>query len=397
MSIHSVPHLTISEETLPTIAALGEMLPGGFFLYHAFGDQELIGFNSKMVSLYGCENDEDFKALVHNSFKGIVHPEDYEATERSIRHQIETGDDRLDHVVYRYIRKDGSVGMMDDYGRFAHSDAAGDVYYVFVQDISQQYQERLQNEWLEEQRRRDLIQKLTGSESTYIVNPETDGYTVVGQNDYLQENYPAEETFTASITRYIEKDVDERDRAKAKAEMVSSRVAEKLSAEGDYAFRYRDISTGVPRWYEMRAARLSKTEILYGFSDVDDQAARQILYEKFKDNYFGLYYVNLHTGEAKILRTGHLDLTGPVGSKVPYPKLMRRIAGASQGEAAKFMNQVADVDYLKKSFATEDVSYYTYQSYLFEGERWISVTGRVLQRDTDGTPEIFAIGFSLMD
>ena len=75
-------NLKISEETIPVISQLGELLPGGFCIYHALGAQELIGFNSKMVQLFGCETDEEFKALVGNSFKGIVHPDEYDETER---------------------------------------------------------------------------------------------------------------------------------------------------------------------------------------------------------------------------------------------------------------------------------------------------------------------------
>ena len=138
--------LEINNETLPVISSLGEVLPGGFFMYHAYGTQELIGFNSKMVQLFGCKTDEEFRTLVGNSFKGIVHPDEYEEIESNIRRQITENADRMDHVKYRFIRKDGSVGMMDDFGHFVHSKTLGDIYYVFVQDISKQYEESVRKE-----------------------------------------------------------------------------------------------------------------------------------------------------------------------------------------------------------------------------------------------------------
>lgn len=69
--------LVINETTLPVISQLAERVPGGFFIYHADGDQELIYFNSHLPSIFGCADAEEFMALTGNSFKGIVHPDDY--------------------------------------------------------------------------------------------------------------------------------------------------------------------------------------------------------------------------------------------------------------------------------------------------------------------------------
>lgn len=68
--------LEINENTISVISNLADNLPGGFFLYHADGDEELIYFNKKVPGLYGCENGEEFVRYVGNSFRGMVHPED---------------------------------------------------------------------------------------------------------------------------------------------------------------------------------------------------------------------------------------------------------------------------------------------------------------------------------
>ena len=389
--------LEINSNTLPVISGFSELLPGGFFIYHAFGTQELISFNSKMVRLFGCKTDDEFRALVGNSFKGIVHPDDYEKVEASIRGQIVENADRMDHVKYRFIRKDGSVGMMDDYGHFSQSGAFGDIYYVFVQDISKQYEEGLEKERIAEQRRNDLIATLTGSESTYIGYPETDRFIILSQNEHLKMNYTADETFTESIARYIAEDVYEPDRKAAREKIVLGKIAGYLEKEDEFSFRFRDISGGVPRWFEMKAARLSETEILYSFSDIDAAVTAETIYEKLKENYFGLYYINLDNGLAKIIRSGHPELTGEVGSECGYTDLIRNIASASKDDAVDFLRKISGIDYLKERFKTDDLAYYYYQSHLFEGERWISVTGNVLRRKADGTPELFGLGFSLMD
>ena len=390
-------NLKINDETLPVLSSLSEIIPGGFFIYHAHGTQELISFNSKMAQLFGCDTDDEFRTLVGNSFKGIVHPDDYEAVETSIRRQIVDSSDRMDHVKYRFIRKDGSVGMMDDYGHFDHSDTLGDIYYVFVQDVSAQYEAELEKQRLARQQRNELIAALTGSVSTYIGYPDTDRFTILAQNEHLKVNYAADETFTDSITRYIENDVYAPDRSRAAQEISLSKIASYLQTATEFTFRFRDISSGVPRWYEMKAARLSSTEVLYSFSDIDDALTAEIVYEKLKDNYFGLYCIDLGTGHAKVIRTGHPELTGEVGTVRNYTELIRDIAAASKDDAMDFMHRISSTDYLKERFQTDDLAYFYYQSHLFEGKRWISVTGNVLKRKADGTPELLGLGFSLMD
>ena len=397
MNENIMVNLKIDEETLPLISRLGELLPGGFFVYHAFGTQELICFNSKMVQLFGCETDDEFRALVGNSFKGIVHFEEYGRVESSIRRQISDSADQMDHVTYRFIRRDGSIGMMDDYGHFSHSETLGDIYYVFVQDISMQYEEDLEKERIARQQRRELISLLTGSESTYIVYPDTDRFMILGQNQYLKDHYSADESFTQSLTRYIETDVYEPDRALAKANFALDRIAARLNDEKQLSFRFRDISSGTPRWYELQAARLSNQEILCSFTDVDEAVTSETVYEKLKENYFGLYCIDLDSGLSKIIRSGHPELTGEVGTSTEYRQVIQAIASASKGETVEFLHKISSMDYLKERFREDDVAYYYYPSHIFEENRWISVTGRVLQRKANGTPELFGLGFSLMD
>jgi len=43
----------------------------------------------------------------------------------------------MDHLVYRIIRKDGQVSLIDDYGHLVRDDNNGDIFYVFVADITE--------------------------------------------------------------------------------------------------------------------------------------------------------------------------------------------------------------------------------------------------------------------
>ncbi len=120
-----------------------ESMPGGFFVYHADGDEELIYANEALFRIFGCDTMEEFKELTGYTFKGIVHPDDLEMAEESIWRQIDSSSDDLDYLEYRIIRKDGSVRWVEDYGHFAHTDHYGDVFYVFIDDATERMTERM--------------------------------------------------------------------------------------------------------------------------------------------------------------------------------------------------------------------------------------------------------------
>ncbi|MDO4961943.1 MAG: response regulator [Eubacteriales bacterium] len=134
-------NLAINSQTLPVIESLAEGIPGGFFIYHADGDEEFIYVNSRMRQMCGCSSEKEFKALTGNSFKGFVYPEDLDATEESIWDQIRHSDKTRglhDHVKYRIRTKDGSIRYIDDYGHLTHTEEYGDVFYVFIADITEE-------------------------------------------------------------------------------------------------------------------------------------------------------------------------------------------------------------------------------------------------------------------
>lgn len=131
--------LDLNEQTLPAIEQITDGMPGGFFIYHADGNEELIYANRSMVSIFGCDSMEDFIAYIGGSFRGLVHPEDLEQVEKSIHSQVSMSSKGLDYVEYRVTRKDGVIRWIRDYGRFVHTDLYGDVFYVFVEDATERH------------------------------------------------------------------------------------------------------------------------------------------------------------------------------------------------------------------------------------------------------------------
>ncbi len=131
--------LILNDETLPVIEQISDQIPGGFFIYHADGDEELIYVNNGMLEIFGCADEEELRGLTGNSFKGIVHPDDLHRVEESIVSQIAVNTNDRDYVEYRIIRKDGSIRYIEDYGHFVHTEQYGDIYYVFINDATEKH------------------------------------------------------------------------------------------------------------------------------------------------------------------------------------------------------------------------------------------------------------------
>ena len=126
-------------QLLSSIEKFAEGLPGGFFIYKAYDDEELIYANSMMVEIFGCKDLDDFREYVGNSFRGIVYPDDYILTNHSINIQVKTDKVNYDHVLYRIKRKDGQIRWLNDYGWLTELEGYGKVFYVFVSDETDSY------------------------------------------------------------------------------------------------------------------------------------------------------------------------------------------------------------------------------------------------------------------
>ena len=138
-----VDSFSLTKYTMPIIQQMAEVIPGGFFIYREDDVRELLFYNRKVLDIYGCHKKEEFLNLTGGTFQGMVHPDDFYSIQASIDAQIDSEDSNgMDHVIYRIIRKDGEIRWVDDYGHFSHSDDYGDIYYVFINDITETYEKR---------------------------------------------------------------------------------------------------------------------------------------------------------------------------------------------------------------------------------------------------------------
>lgn len=133
----------LDEQALQSIYWMGELMPGGVFLYRADDAQELIYANQATLRIFGCEDLEEFKALTGNSFRGLVHPDDFDEIQSSIDAQIADADNgSTDFVEYRIVRRDGEIRWISDYGRLLTMPGYGEVYIVFITDATERVRER---------------------------------------------------------------------------------------------------------------------------------------------------------------------------------------------------------------------------------------------------------------
>ena len=167
-------HIPMSEDMLMAANEVAEGIPGGFFSYHADGDLELISFNTELIRMYGCETAEELREYVGNSFKGIVYPDDFERVQSSIERQI-TVDNTIDYVEYRIKAKDGTIKYVKDYGRFVKTKNYGDIFYVFLNDITIEERARAEAESeiirkIELQRTANLASNANRAKSIFMYN-----------------------------------------------------------------------------------------------------------------------------------------------------------------------------------------------------------------------------------
>ena len=231
----------LNEQSIPVVQEIGKHMPGGFFIYKAAPPEELIYVNEAVISIFGCDSLEDFKALTGYTFKGMLHPEDYEKVSDTIMQQIEQNTDQMDCVEYRIIRKDGAVRWVDDYGHFTKTDAYGGIYYVFISDITEK-KERMESD--RKNLRRELDNMITAMasdyRSVYHVDLDADD-AVCYRADPDDPEQPAEGVhfaFHAHFSDYCARHVDEKYRDSFMHFVDPENIRQALATENIIACRY---------------------------------------------------------------------------------------------------------------------------------------------------------------
>lgn len=121
-----------------TISQMLSQMSEGFFVYCADAQEEIMYANPKVLKIFGCDSVEEFKTYVHNSFAGMVYPDDLKRVEWEISEQIAHSDKKMDYICYRIKAKDGSLRWIEDCGHLEDPQGGpgGKLFYVFIADIT---------------------------------------------------------------------------------------------------------------------------------------------------------------------------------------------------------------------------------------------------------------------
>lgn len=117
-----------------SLKSVAENLPVCFLVYQADADGKILVVSDSLLRLCECQSYQEFLDYTGGTFRGLVHPDDVEEAEKSIRAQISSNRHGLDEVDYRILTKNGKTVHIHDLGRLVRNTRKGDVFYVVVYD-----------------------------------------------------------------------------------------------------------------------------------------------------------------------------------------------------------------------------------------------------------------------
>lgn len=281
-------------------------MPGGFFIYHADDNEEIIYANKAILRIFQCDTLEEFQELTGNSFKGLVHPDDLEMVEESIKKQIASSQYDLDYIEYRIICKDGSIRWIEDYGHFIHNDSVGDIFYVFAGDATEKRKRMLSEKTKNEQKLQSLMKaydherKLINQEHLQrmevieglSVNYDSILYADLDRDKILPYRLSSRTKqqfsqrfqvrfFSWYVTDYVNVWVHPEDRAMVSKVTDPAYIRRKLSENKTYYINYRVISGEKIQYLQLRLVNVGSSQdhisqIVMGYRRVDEEIRREM-------------------------------------------------------------------------------------------------------------------------
>ncbi len=284
-------------------------IPGGFLIYRAIGEEEIIYANEALMKIFKCSNLQEFRELTGNSFKGVVLNDDLDVVEESIRMQIENNTDNLDYVEYRIRRKDGVIRWVEDYGHFIHSDSVGDIFYVFITDVTEEKERRLAEtaaivkekelkiKNLTEQydkernvirqenlRRMEVIEGLSVNYDSIlyidlISNKLLPYRASARMKDDLEAIYQPRD-YRKYIARYIDTWVYHEDRELVREATSIKGIKKKISLSKTYFINYRIVENGAIVHMQLRVVNVgsekSISQVVIGIRNIEEEINRDL-------------------------------------------------------------------------------------------------------------------------
>ena len=268
----------LTENTLSIIEEIGGHMPGGFFIYKAKEPEELIYVNKPVFDIFGCADQDEFRALTGFTFRGMVHPEDYDRISVSIAQQIDESEDHMDYAEYRITRKDGKIRWVDDYGHFCETEAYGGIYVVFISDITEKREQRE----IDKATRDAVISTLTNSYNTVwlisdVITEESTLYHTDLEEIHAEaiRNALSHAKYSDTKTEYVSTMVAEEDQERMQEQIGLPYILKQFETKDQFSVSFvRELESGA-RHYRIDLGKVflpgGRTGVMMGFKDVDDE------------------------------------------------------------------------------------------------------------------------------
>ncbi|MBD5131014.1 MAG: response regulator [Clostridiales bacterium] len=296
-------------ENVRQIISFIDEIPGGFLIYRNDEAQTLVYANKALMDIFKCKSLDEFRKLTGNSFRGIVHPDDYARVAESINKQIFTGDDNLDYVEYRIVRKDGIVRLVEDYGHYIKSKASGEFYYVFISDATEKLTRRLSETAQKDQQLRELNEELTFIKSEQLrrleiiealsINYDSILYADLNANTvlayrlserlvYMFDKLEEAQPLDAYVEKYVKRWVHPEDRKRVKEFTSVEHIRKALAEKDTYYVNYRCIKDGVVQYIQLRMVNVNikkdVPQVVMGYRNIDKELLQQIEQRKILED-----------------------------------------------------------------------------------------------------------------
>ncbi len=278
-------HFEMNEDTLPVVEEIGRHIPGGFLIHKANGDKDILYANQAVIDIFGCESEEEFRALTGYTFKGMVLPDDYGYVADDMEKQERLGEDSTDYITYRIVRKDGEIRWVDDHSHYTETKFYGGIYYVFISDITEK---RTAME-TDLEVRNAVIKALGESYHTMwlITDVEHESFSLY-RGDTSTESPHAnqiksalgEMKYSQAKDFYINTTVAPSDRARLHDELTMENLVKRLEEKPQFNVNYlRTMDDGSERFFRIEFAKVSmpngRMGVVCSFKDIDDDVREQ--------------------------------------------------------------------------------------------------------------------------
>lgn len=326
-------------------------MPGGFFIYQADKQEQLLYANRAMLRIFNCDTFTEFQELTGNSFHGIVHPEDLDEVHKSIQEQVKNSQYDLDYVEYRIIQKGGGIRWIEDYGHFVHDESLGDIFYVFVgdatdkrqrlwkenqekerqfQSVIDEYDQELKVIHQEHLRRLEVIEGLSINYDTILyANLETDRILPYRASKRMAAYFTGDDqsqSYQTFIAEYASTWVALEDRDLFIQATAAGYVRERLMQTHTYYINYRVIDGAKKRYLQLRIADVSNdrqiTRIVLGARQVDDEIQHEMEQKQILED--ALYHAKLaNSAKNTFLSNMSHDIRTPLNAIMGYSALAK--------------------------------------------------------------------------